>query len=154
MIPAEEMAARMDPWCVVDLPLGDKLLFGFATLHPATGGLSWTRSSPLVSLVSTAAVAHTRSGRIYTLGRRFDIVDVRSEGEEAWVAYTLLIGKYATSRVALASVTPVTDGLWLCACKEARHLSLPPPPRVLHDIAAFLRQHTLAYGKLRRKSWL
>lgn len=47
----------MDPWCVQPLVDVMQVLFGFATRHPVTGGLGWTRSSSTEILDATARQA-------------------------------------------------------------------------------------------------
>jgi hypothetical protein len=44
--------AYMDPWCVVRIITGDRLLFGFAVHHSGTGGLSWVRGTARRSVTS------------------------------------------------------------------------------------------------------
>ena len=90
--------AYMDPWCVVSVITGERLLFGFAVRHPATGGLSWVRSTPIRHLDEVTGCAITESGRPYALGRRIEPEKVPLEGEEAWLAFDLLIGADAVGR--------------------------------------------------------
>jgi len=152
MISAEAAAdAYMDPWCVVPLIGGDRLLFGFAVRHPGTGGLSWVRSTPIRHLDEAAACAITASGRRYALGRRIEPEDVPLEGEEAWLAFDLLIGPDAADD---AAVPPISadgspDAEWITACKIARHLSVAAPDRAPARVDEFMRRHIAAYLALR-----
>src|SRR5689334_25024588 len=84
--------AQMDPWCIVALVDGVEVLLGFATYHPGTGGLSWSRSTPIRHLGERTGYATTQSGRHYALGRRIAPAEITLEGEEDWWAYDLLIG--------------------------------------------------------------
>jgi hypothetical protein len=139
--------ARMDPWCIVPLVDGTQVLFGFAMRHPVTGGLGWTRSTPVESLDATAHRASTASGRRYELGRRVEPQDIPSEGEEAWIAFDLLIGLDAADgdSVPPISADPERDGRWVAACKIARHLRLVPPGRAPALVERFLALHATAY---------
>ena len=64
-----EITARMDPWMLAEA-FGEECLFGFAGLHPATGGLSWVLSTPVAEFNEAADRARTASGRVYALGRQ------------------------------------------------------------------------------------
>ena len=87
--------AEIDPWCLVPLLTGGQVLFGYARIHAGTGGLSWLRSTPVVDLDEAACRARTMSGRTYRLGRQFEPAAISGEGEEAAVAFEILIGRDA-----------------------------------------------------------
>lgn len=133
--------ARLDPWCVVPLDTGETVLFGFATSHPVTGGLSWTVTSELLELNRAGNGAKTLSGRRYVLGRRFAPLDVGAEGEEARLAFASMVEREFEGQDALRKV----EELWLTSCKMGRHLGVEPPPRRSSEIRQFLRQHGDAY---------
>lgn len=136
----------MDPWCVVPLVCGDRVLFGFATRHPVTGGLGWTRSTAVQELDAIAYRAVTASGRRYELGRRIDPEDIPAEGDEAWMAFDLLIGPDAADGDAVPPISadPTRDARWVAACKMARHLSIGAPGRSPSEVEAFLELHLAA----------
>ena len=142
-----EPDAQLDPWCAVDLVSGHRVLFGFAWRHPTTGGLSWLRSTPILRLDTLERRAVTRSGRRYALDRQLAAEDVPAEGEEAWVAYLLLLGHDARNAGAVPAIAgvPWRDARWLTAQKMARHLRVQPPPRASQPVARFLEQHRAAY---------
>lgn len=142
-----EPDAQLNPWCAVDLVSGHRILFGFAWRHPTTGGLSWLRSTPLLRLDSQERRAITQSGRRYALGRQLAAEDIPAEGEEALVAYLLLLGEDArdAGAVPAIAVAPWRDARWLTAQKMARHLRVPPPPRASEPVTRFLEQHRSAY---------
>lgn len=144
--------ARMDPWCLVPLVTGEQILFGFAVEHPQTGGLGWVRSMPIRDLNEVAGRAATASGRQYALGRRVEPVDIPLEGEEACLAYDLLIGDGAAQGIAARPVpaTREDDIAWLAACKMARHLGVAAPDRVPATVQEFVKQNIDAYQQLRR----
>ena len=145
-------AARMDPWCMVRLDPQMRVLFGFATYHPRTRGLSWTRSTPVHLYHESGRIAYTESGRVYSLGRRFLPEDLPAEGIEAQLAYEFLIGRAALELVPAVEFHPLTDGLWLAACKMSRHLKLSPPARTADQIIEFLSKNGTAYAALRKKA--
>lgn len=142
--------ATLDPWCVVPI-IGERVLFGYAVTHPETGGLSWMSSTPVRYLDETAQRATTASGRRYALGRRIEPTDVVTEGEEARVAFELLIGAAATDAAAGPSISidRHPDACWVTACKMARHLGITPPARSPVAVQDFLRLHGEAYAALR-----
>jgi hypothetical protein len=144
--------ARMDPWCPVPLIGGARVLFGFAVWHPNTGGLSWVCSTPIRKLDAASGQATTASGRRYTLGRQIQPEDVPGEGEEAWIAFDLLIGADAADGDAVPPISadPGRDTRWVTACKVARHLGLGAPRRAPADVDGFLRRNMDAY-RLRRE---
>ena len=142
--------AYMDPWCVVPLITGDHILFGFAIEHAATGGLSWVRSTPIRYLNEDAGRATTASGRHYKLGRRIDPEGIPMEGDEAWLAYDLLISPDADDDVVPPlSADSQRDAEWIAACKMARHLRVTLPVRAPVAVQEFMRLHTEAYLALR-----
>ena len=142
----------MDPWCVVELVAGGSVLFGYAIRHAATGGLSWTCSTPIVELDADGGHARTMSGRRYRLGRRIDIGDIPDEGEEAWLAFAVLIGANAADGDAVPPVSadPAREGMWLAACKMARHLRVAPPGRAPKELDVFIGKYLEAYLDLRK----
>lgn len=150
-MPVTRPDACLDPWCAVPLASGREVLFGFATRHPATGGLSWTRSSAIRRLNAARHRAVTASGRRYELGRRIELPDILEEGEEAWVAFDLLIGSDAADDgvVPPISADAGADMRWVAACKAARHLGVAAPGRAPRQVAAFLRQNSAKYLALR-----
>ena len=117
--------AHLDPWCVVLLSTGEEVLFGYALRHEATGGLAWLSSTELLNLNRTATFGRTASGRRYRLRRRFAAIDVGAEGEEARLAFHLLVGVDFEDLDYLEEV----DRRWLMARKAARHLGVEPPVR-------------------------
>jgi hypothetical protein len=141
----------MDPWCAVPLIGGERVLFGFAVWHPNTGGLSWVCSTPIRKLDAESGQATTASGRHYRLGRRIQPEDVPNEGQEAWIAFDLLIGADAADGDALPRISadPAGDTQWVTACKMARHLGLTAPSRAPTDVEAFLVQNMGAYMRRR-----
>lgn len=149
-MPVTRPEACLDPWCAVRLSCSQEVLFGFATRHPVTGGLSWTRSSPIRNLDVARSRAVTASGRRYELGRRIELQDVPDQGEEAWLAFDLLIGSEAVDdAVPPISADPERDACWIAACKMARRLGVAAPSRAPSRVAAFLRDHSATYLALR-----
>ena len=142
-----EWDAHLDPWCVVPLETGESVLFGFALHHEATGGLAWLSSSEVLELDAAAGRARTFSGRRYLLGRRFDPMDVGGEGEEARLAFELLIGVDFEDLDELVEV----DRRWLQARKAARHLGVEPPSRTDAATRAFVDKYQGAYFALRKR---
>ena len=138
--------ACLDPWCLVPTVDGETLLFGFAIRHPDTGGLGWLLSTEVLELEADHGRAVTRSGRRYTLGRRFDPVDVGAEGEEPRLAFDLLAANAFESMESLREV----DRDWLMACKAARHLAVDKPVRSQVGVAKFIADYKATYLKLRR----
>lgn len=145
--------AVLDPWCTVDVTARSRVLFGFAHRHPVTGGLAWTRSTPVVELDEVAGRALTRSGRQYELGRRIEPHRIPELGMEAWLAYGLLLGRHAFGRdeVPPISADPDREGRWITACKISRHLGVDAPPQVPSDVDRFLSRHFSAYLRLLQK---
>ncbi len=142
-----EFDAQLDPWCVVPLDTGETILFGFATIHPATGGLSWTISTELLHLRASQDGARTRSGRRYRLGRRFEALDVGAEGEEARLAFALLAERDFDEADELRRF----KAHWVSACKMARHLGLAPPMRRMEDVRTFLSTYGESYLAKRQR---
>ena len=135
--------AHLDPWLLVHASGTDRL-FGFATRHPRTGGLSWCLSSPLIELDRWRCTARTASRTSYGLGRPGTLTSLGEEGE---TAFALLLGTGEGDQ----SDHP-RDVAWLTACKIARHLDLQLPGRRSHDeIGALLRKWGSAYQALRRR---
>ena len=139
--------AHLDPWCLVPLETGESILFGYALHHAKTGGLAWLSSSEVLDLQEASGRGVTRSGRRYLLGRQFDAVDVGAEGEEARLAFELLIGRDYQGANALTEV----DRLWLMARKAARHLGIEPPVRTDSATRAFFDRHAAGYFAVRRR---
>lgn len=152
-MPVIRSDASMDPWCVVPLVWGQEILFGFVTRHPVTGGLSWTRSSAIQRLDVARRRAVTASGRRYALGRRIELQGIPEEGEEAWMAFDLLIGDEAADDDAVPPISadPARDASWVSACKIARHLGIAGPNRAPSRVDAFLREHYANYLALRSR---
>ena len=138
--------AHLDPWCVVPLDVGGDVLFGFALSHPVTGGLGWTVTSELLELNWAGNGAKTMSRR-YLLGRRFDPLDVGAEGEEARLAFDLLIGVAFEDLDELVEV----DLRWLQAMKAARHLRVEPPLRTAASTLEFFKRHAELYFAIRER---
>lgn len=138
-------AAHLDPWCLVPLEGGETVLFGYALSHPATGGLAWLVSTEVLELDEAAGRAATRSGRDYVLGRRFTARDVGGEGEEARLAFRLLVEPASEVAGELADL----DRGWLACCKAARHLGVAVSARTAAEVDAFLDTYLLAYHALR-----
>jgi hypothetical protein len=147
MIAASECDAHLDPWCAVPLETGETILFGYALHHAETGGLAWLGSSELLHLDAAHGRARTRSGRRYLLGRQFAAIDVGGEGEEARLAFQLLIGFDFEELDDLVEV----DRRWLQARKAARHLGIEPPPRTAVATRSFFERHGAAYLAVRRR---
>jgi hypothetical protein len=83
------------------------------------------RSTPIRELDAESGQATTASGRHYRLGRRIQPDDVPHEGDEARIAFDLLIGNAADGdAVPPISADPRRDVRWVTACKMARHLGL------------------------------
>jgi cell division protease FtsH len=144
--------AVMDPWCLVPLVTGGRVLFGFALQHPRTGGLSWVRSTPVVNLDVAAERAATESGRHYELGRRMESASIPLEGEEAEVAYALLFGSAAMSIEPPPIITDRQLAIeWITACKMARHLGIVAPAHAPAAVEAFTAQNMEAYLLLRQR---
>ncbi|MFC3125090.1 hypothetical protein ACFOD4_08465 [Pseudoroseomonas globiformis] len=131
------------------MPLQDgaEVLFGYAVRHPATGGLSWVSSTEIEELDAVGGRARTRSGRLYELGRQIALEDIPVEGEEAWVAFELLLGHDVADPEAVPPrvVDPAADREWVAACKAARHLGVVAPRRIPREVAAFFDQYRVAY---------
>lgn len=140
---SDEAKARMDPWCLVETPGGDTVLFGFARDHPATGGQGWVRSTPVYDMDDDESGAVTASGRRYELGER---VEPDSLPAEARTALALLAGPVAGACV---PDDPITAVAWLTACKMARHLGVEPPAMEKAAVSAFAREHGELYRFLR-----
>lgn len=143
--------AEMDPWALARLDENTVVLFGYCLHHWGTGGLSWTRSSPVVYLDEQNHSARTASGRRYTLGRHIVIEQLPTE--ESRVAYSLLI----LSDLVISEATLLTGperhqaGEWISACKMSRHLGLPTPRRDPEEVGHFITAHLGAYLEQVRK---
>ena len=135
-------ASGLDPWLPLELG-GEEVLFGYAERHPATGGLSWVRSSPVAELDEEAGRARTASGRVYALGRRVALEDLDEEGS---TALRLLA---AESLGAEPLPGDDDDARWVSARKWARHLGVEAPPRDRAAVGRFLRRHAERYLALR-----
>jgi hypothetical protein len=138
----EPTTAEMDPWLLVEVH-GEDCLFGFAKWHPTTGGLSWTRSTPIIELDETAGRARTASGRVYALGRAIEFEEL---DEEASLAWCLVAGA-----VSMPEAARWRGVRWLTARKMARHLGTVAPPRSDPEaVEKFLEAHRERYLSLRR----
>ena len=151
--PQWQADALIDPWCTLEIAAGKHVLYGYAIHHSFTGDLSWVASTAIHWIASDARRAVTVSGRRYELGRRIKPVDIPSEGEEAWLAYDILLGDHVVDRDAVPrlSVDRESDSAWLTACKIARHLYVATPGRALLAVDSFLKNHEKKY-RLKR-SW-
>lgn len=143
--------AVLDPWCEVPLHWGARILFGFALWHPTTGGLGWTMSTPIMELDETAGRAKTLSGRRYSLGRRIEPEDIPDEGEEAWLAFDLLLGSDTDELVPPISAEPGLEQRWVTACKMSRHLKVPAPGRSPRAVDAFVERHGANYRRVMKR---
>lgn len=142
--------AELDPWLHVDLADGTRLLFGYAVSHVATGGLAWTRSSPVRRYEIRTGLVITASGRRYQLGRRIACLDLPDQ--EAKVAFALLIGPDLGVSFGDLVGPKIREGEaadWLRACKISRHIGTQPPPLDGAAINEFLRQHEATYRQVR-----
>lgn len=139
-----EPDAELDPWTLVDTE-GEPCLFGFALRHPATGGLAWTLSTPLVHLDTNRRRATTRSGRRYALGRR--IHGSALPDQEARIAFALLVRPPAETMTddVLAGISEDLARGWLTSCKAARHLDVQPPSLDEEAVTQFLAQYGRRY---------
>ncbi len=138
----EPAAAGLDPWLPLELG-GEVVLFGYAGRHPATGGLSWVRSSPVVELDEEAGRARTENGRVYALGRRVAIGEL---DEEARTALRLLAAEFLGAEPLPGDADDVR---WVSARKWARHLGVEAPPRDGEAVEGFLRGRGERYLALR-----
>jgi hypothetical protein len=139
--------ACLDPWLLVELPDGEEILFGFATWHPVTGGLSWMRSSPVRELDEAAGRARTQSGRLYALGRRVTMDRLNDEEGRATLSLLVLIPE---GLLAHGLVEEAGTREWLIARKWARHLKVDPPSRDDPDaVLRFLDINADLYASLR-----
>ena len=143
--------ARMDPWCLVKVASTKGVLFGYADWHPSTGGLAWTRSTPVVELDEAAGSAVTLSGRRYALGRRVEQSMVAEIGTEALLAFRVLVGRMpnASSAERLGDFDLKAAARWLTSCKMARHLGVSVPAFVPGEFDVFLSVNAAAYIRLR-----
>lgn len=142
--------AEMDPWCTVFLDNEQTILYGFCTRHPATGGLSWTHSTPIQMLDEANGRAQTISGRRYKLGRRINAEDIPSESEEGWIAFDLMLSAHSAIELPAISAEPGNDSLWVTSCKVARHLGIAPPRRVPREVEDFMDRNLNRYLELKR----
>jgi hypothetical protein len=73
------------------------------------------------------------------------------EGEEAWLAYDLLLSADAADPDAVPPISadPGCDSEWVTACKIARHLGVIPPARAPATVRTFLNEHLAAYVERR-----
>lgn len=140
-------SAAMDPWSVVPLLSGELVLFGFALWHPKSKGLSWMNTSDVMELDLASRQATTRSGRHYSLGRRFSILDVNVEGPEARIVFDCLIGDNFEGAEKLREL----DRQWVIACKIGRHLKKRAPARKGLDVKAFLDRYSDDYISYRAR---
>jgi hypothetical protein len=77
---------------------------GWRRSHRTQGGGSGF-TTPIRQLDAASSQATTASGRRYTLGRRIQLEDVPGEGEEAWIAFDLLIGADAADGDAVPPIS-------------------------------------------------
>lgn len=149
MISGDHRGAVMDPWTLVDISDGERVLFGFCIHHPRTGGLSWTRSTQVRYLNERLGIAQTASGRHYILGERISVETLPTE--EARVALSLLVGADLNGEnLGVTSAKDRCEGReWITACKIARHLQLELPKRDVVQVKAFMSAHLGAYLALR-----
>ena len=84
----------------------------------------------------------------YQLGRRFHALDVGGEGEEARLAFQLLI----ELEFEVWDESVEVDRRWLTSLKAARHLAVIPPVRTDAATGAFCDQHTAAYLAVRQRN--
>lgn len=147
-----EADAALDPWCTVEVTANSRVLFGYALRHPATGGLAWTRSTPVITLDEALGRARTRSGRTYELGRRIEPHRIPELGLEAWLAYRLLLCRhtFGNEEVPPVSADPDREWRWVTACKMSRHLGVEAPPMVPSEVEEFLSRHFSEYLRLLR----
>lgn len=131
--------AHLDPWMVFCERLGGEgsppalFLFGYALHHHRLLGLSWIRTSPVVTLSPGAGRALTASGSRYALGRPVASPDdLGHEGRVAWNGLVRGGGSPLERR-------------WVAACKAARWLGVPPPALDEDAVAAFEAEHTARY---------
>jgi hypothetical protein len=135
---------HIDPWCPVPALGGSCILFGFARRHPVTHGLSWMASKAVARLDSSAGLCRTASGRVYLLGREFAPFQVAHEGEEAAVAFAVLVGNGLLPGTDTAAAK--LDRLWLASCKAARHLGMAPPARDRREVIDFMNRFLAPYA--------
>ncbi len=130
----------MDPWLLLVFNDGEPALFGYCRSHHRLGGLSWALSSPVLSLDEAAGIARTRSGTLYLLGRRIRLDGLPDDEARAALEELSKAGNPGSG----------LTRAWLAACKTARWLGLPHPPRSdVAATAAFLGEHRSAYLALR-----
>lgn len=151
VISSDRWRAVMDPWILVDTRDSKQVLFGFCMRHPETGGLSWTRSTPVVYLYEKLGLAQTASGRHYVLGARISPAALPTE--EAQLAFSLLVGAgpLDLNNEALSAKGYHDAAEWIRACKVARHLKVEPPKRRAEEVARFMSAHLGAYLALRAR---
>jgi hypothetical protein len=133
--------AHLDPWMPFEEHGGADpprlYLFGWALHHHRLLGLTWIRSSFLVSLDEGTNRASTVSGSHYALGRRLASLDeLCPEGRVAWTA--LILGG-ATE----------FERRWIAARKAARWLGVSPPPLDRDVVDSFVERHGAEYIALR-----
>jgi hypothetical protein len=142
--------ARLDPWALVPVTGGQHVLYGYAPIHSGTGGLSWTRSSPVAQIDLSAKRAITLSGRRYDLGRSVQAAEIPALGFEPWLAFDLLV----TPETEEPLVPPISadrdrESLWVACQKAARHLGVRAPGLDPDEVEAFVKQYRAAYTKKR-----
>ncbi len=139
---ARATTAHLDPWIVlVESDAGGcspyPFLFGWAAHHHRLHGLTWMRSSTVVTLDEAGKRAATASGTRYVLGRRtMRPEDLSADRRIAWKALAREEASAFKRR-------------WLGALKAARWLGIPPPTLDPDALAAFLARHTADYLALR-----
>ncbi len=133
--------AHLDPWLPFEEHAGANpphvYLFGWTLHHHRLLGLTWIRSSFVVSLDEGANRASTVSGSRYALGRRLASLDeLCAEGRAAWNA--LVLGGASE-----------LERRWIAARKAARWLGVPPPPLDADAVDDFVARHGGDYLALR-----
>jgi len=133
----------MTEWLVVD-KFGEEVLFGFATSHPNTGGLSYVLSTSVLEFTESADRARTASGRVYSLGRQ---ISHRELDEEGQIALRMFLSDGPNAYPGAGD-----DLRWLSARKMARHLGLIAPPRADPvAVEQFWETNLEAYLRLRSR---
>jgi hypothetical protein len=136
--------AALDPWLLVsDDP--DSPLYGYAEVHPSTGGLAWTVTTPVQHFDIHRGRAVTASGRRYRLGRRIEVSTLPDR--EARFAYVLLVAipLGLDADALLGGTHPRLAAEWVRACKMARHLGIAPPGCERDAVLEFLHFHADRY---------
>lgn len=136
--------AALDPWLRVSDD-ADSPLYGYAEVHPSTGGLAWTVTTPVRHLDTRRGRAVTASGRRYRLGRRIEVSTLPDQ--EARFAYALLVAipLGLDAEALLGGTDPRLAAEWVRASKMARHLGIAPPSCQRDAVLEFLHIHADRY---------